>query len=141
MHVLPWISVLWAQNSLLMAQDQCKDRLGAGAQSLTVLTRSVRLHCSSAHSDLFVFRYLETIVQASENIAVLQRQNTSCVTCWLAANLTHHLAVGQAQVLPSLQVSSSGICNNSYRQELPIQEMPGGNLAACSGEKMRFNPK
>lgn len=88
--------------------------------SLCVSWRSVNSHHSSAHSNLFVFRYLKTILQASENIAVLQRQNTSCVTCWLAANLTHHLAAGQAQVLSSVQVSSPIICNDSYRQELPI---------------------
>lgn len=86
--------------------------------SLYVSWGSVSSHRSSAHSNLFVFRYLKTIIQASENIAVLQRQNASCVTCWLTANLTHHLAVGQAQVPLSLQVSSPGIFNNSYRQEL-----------------------
>lgn len=121
MHVLAWISVLWART----AYPCFRINAGAGCEhvhnhSLCVSWHSVSSHHSSAHSNLFVFRYLKTILQASENIAVLQRQNTSCVTCWLAANLTHHLAVRQAQVLPSLQVSSPGICNNSYRQGLPI---------------------
>lgn len=113
--------MLWART----AYPCFRINAGAGCEhvhnhSLCVSGRSVSSHHSSAHSNLFVFRYLKTILQASENIAVLQRQNTSCVTRWLAANLTHHLAVGQAQVLPSLQVSSLGICNNSYRQGLPI---------------------